>query len=175
MFRYQIRTPEKKVLSDVLREIAEGGWTAIADLFEAREISKDDYSEFEQQLIGFTTPNIRAFRLCGLSNVCTDLVKSAPLAGESGKQSIPDVNPWDLIYHLILRVEVNEFIDGLTATTLDASRHLLRQGTRTRAFMALSEAYRKALRNYVYFNPICGNSELCSLSGRAPVEVKDQR
>jgi len=175
MFRYQIRTPENKVLSDVLREIAESGWTAIADLFEAREISKEDYTEFEQELIGYMTPNVRAFRLCGMSNICTDLVQSAPLAGERGKETVPDVNPWDLIYHLILRVDVNEFVDGLTTTTLEASRELLKQGARTRAFMALSEAYRAVLKDYVFFNPICGNSELCSFSSSAQVGLKDQR
>lgn len=166
MSRYQIRTPEEKALEDVLNEMADVAWQATGLQIGAGSVSERDREVFRRSIFQAVLPYVRTFRLCGLSNICMDELYSAPLSEHPEKV---DVNPWDLVYHIFYRGDAEEFVDGVTFEAVESIKALLKQGGIRSIFTAVASALRSVLGKYLYFNPICGRTELCVFSGSAPI------
>ena len=166
MSGYQIRTPEEKVLEDVLAEMAAAAWSAAGQHFRAGAVSDRDREVFRRSVFQAVLPYVRTFRLCGLSNICLDEVYSAPLSDHPDKV---DANPWDLVYHIFYRGDAEEFVDGISFEAVECIKGLLRPGSIRAAFTAVAAALRSVLGKYLYFSPVCGRTELCVFSGSAPV------
>ena len=168
MSRYQIRTPEKKALEDVLQEMASAAWDAVSKDIDVQEVSPSDRAVFFRSVTQAILPYVRTFRLCGLSNICLDEVYSAPLSAQPGKV---DVNPWDLVYHIFYRGDAEEFVDGIAFEAIESIKGLLKTGRSRPVFVAVESALRNVLGKYLYYSPVCGHTELCIFSGSAPVSA----
>lgn len=163
MTRYQIRTSDNS-LEDVLGEMATAGWEAMASHLIADPHEKDRQN-FRKSIVNTILPYLRAFRLCGKSNICLDEVRIAPLAENDKKV---DVNPWDLVYHLFFRGNAQEFVEVLAFEAVESVKHLLSKDSQP-AFEAVCSSLSSTLGKYLYFNPVCGHTELCVFSGSAPI------
>jgi hypothetical protein len=166
MSRYQIRTPEDKSLEDVLKEMVAGSWEAAKVYFKEGAVSGRDPENFRKSIFSAVMPYVRTFRLCGLSNICLDEVQSAPLAEQAFDVN---ANPWDLVYHIFFKGDAEEFVDMIAFEALESIKRLVKPDDERLAFAAVEAALIRVLGKYLYYSPVCGQTELCVFSNSAPI------
>jgi hypothetical protein len=168
MKRYQIRTPQGWTIEDVIEEMAGKGWDAIKDQLDFSDCRSTlkIYRRFQHSLHRSLVPQLRAFRLCGIDEVCLDLVESAPLAD---RVDMFGVSPWDFICHLFLPVNLEDFLNEVTREGIDAVQELVKTGKKEMAFDSLRKVLKDVLGDYIYWNPVCGKAEICTRSTPIPV------
>ncbi len=172
MARYQIRTPENKELEDIIQTMATKSWEILKawNAFQ-RETTQENFEEYRRTLYLQMVPFVRAYKLCGLSNICVDELRSTPWAPET---HVLDASPTDLVYHLFPGKGLEEFLEGLAVEALESVKCLIKPDFETETLSILRASYRTILGEYLYLNPVCGKTELCVYSSSAPVKPWDR-
>lgn len=169
MARYQIRTPEKMELEDVVEQMATCAWGVFKawDAFLPDKGNDSAYQQFREAIRATLDPCVKTYRLCGLSNICVDEVKSTPWSQES---HVLDAAPQDLVYHLYPGANPDGFLSRLSSGSFDAISSVIKPDFKEQALSSLRVVFREVLGLYLYYNPACGKTELCALSATAPTE-----
>jgi hypothetical protein len=171
MARYQIRTPVEKDMEDVVNEMTEKAWEILktwnpSDFTRASDV---DFYAFCNRVRRFLSGRVKTYKLCGLSNVCLDEVTSTPWAED---EHVLEAEPRDHVYHVVPSRDLDEFLKELALNSLEPVRHLLHgPNSLEEALSTLSIVFRSVLGKYLYYNRICGKTELCIYSSSAPVNA----
>lgn len=168
MARYQIRTPENCLLEDVVERMAEKSWEVLEawNVFR-RPSTQEDIRHFKLATHQALEPYIRTYKLCGVSNVCSEKLQSTPWAFEAHSL---DASPWDLVYHLFPKDGLEEFLEDLSWKALQSIRDFLKPDMETGTLSMLRIVFRYVLGEYMFYNPVCGKTDLCVYSSSAPIE-----
>jgi len=166
MARYQIRAPENEVIEDIIKTMATKSWEILNawKVFQA-EPSKEQFEGFHQAIHSRMAPYVRTYKLCGMSNICLDDCLSTPWAEKPHEL---DASPRDLVYHLFPAKGLEEFLKSLTESSVESIRVLLKPEAQHQTLSILEAAFRTILGEYLYFNPLCGKTELCVYSQSSP-------
>lgn len=169
MARYQIRTPENMELEDVVDQMASCAWGVLKawDAFLPGKVTENAYKQFREAIREALDPCVKTYRLCGLSNICVDEVKSTPWSAES---HVLDAAPQDLVYHLYPGANPDGFLTRLSSGSFETLEPITRPEFKEQALSSLRVVFREVLGLYLYFNPACGKTELCALSVSSPTE-----
>jgi hypothetical protein len=173
MARYQIRTPENMVLEDVIVQMSK----QVTEVLQAWKFFQvPSHEEWEHLATGVIREYfhlyVKSYRLCGISNICLDHLKTTPWSPES---HVLDATPRDMIYQLLPRTELNGFLDELVTRFYHSVRMYLKPGNEEEILSTLSVVMQNVLASYLYYNPLCGLTELCTYSAvsrRAPAWMK---
>jgi hypothetical protein len=163
MQRYQIRTPQGWTVEDIVEELSGKGWDAVRrylDFSDSRAPLKD-YRRFQNALYHLFLPRLRAFRLCGVDEVCSDHVVAAPLCKEPHRF---DISPLDFIYHFYIPGDLEQFVKELATNAAEAIESLIKSGRHEAITLTLQALFKEILADYVYSNPACGVASICSRS-----------
>lgn len=168
MARYQIRTPIEKVIDDVVNELAEKAWGFLKtwNSSDFAEASETDFRLFRDGVRRCMSDRVKTYKLCGLSNVCLDELTATPWAEE---EHVLEADPRDHVYHLFPSRDLGEFLKELALDSIGAVGHLLGPNAAQEALSTLYIVFRSALGEYLYYNRVCGKTELCIYSSSAPV------
>lgn len=160
MQRYQIRMPNGWIVEDLIEEMSGKGWDAIKDNldFSNSLAPLKDYRRFQNKLYKAMVPHVHALRLCGIDEICSDLIESAPLSSNPDKF---EVSPWDSIYHLFIPVDLHDFVDVLAHQAMQGIETLIKPGKEDQVSQSLREEFKSILADYVYWNPVCGKARIC--------------
>jgi hypothetical protein len=169
MARYQIRTHENQVIEDVIQIMAAKTWGILIawEVFR-KEPTEKDYSDFHQSIFLRMVPFVRSYKLCGFSNICLDETRGTSWAPPSHDL---DPQPRDLIYHLFPPKGSEEFLDGLSKSGFESISNLIKPEMLEQVQSILKTAFRAILGEHLYFNPLCGKTELCVYSSSSPQKV----
>lgn len=167
MARYQIRTPD--YLEDIITRMAEQSWLTLRTwgIMEDDGTTRD-FSEFRAAIRDAIAERVRTYKLCGLSNICTDHLESTPW---SSKTHVLDANPYDRVYHVFPKTDLESFLTEITSKSFGAITKLLNSNHENEARTMLSAIFKLILSDYLYVDPICGKAELCVYSSSAPVSI----
>jgi hypothetical protein len=80
-----------------------------------------------------------------------------------------EASPRDFVYHLFPGRGLEQFLDGLARSAMEAIRHQLKPDPTVDVASILKTAFRTILGEYLYFNPACGKTELCIYSASDPI------
>lgn len=171
MARYQIRTPD--YLEDIITRMAEQSWLTLRTwgIMEEDGTTRD-FSDFRAAIRDALAERVRTYELCGLSNVCTDHLKSTPWSPEN---HVLDANPYDRVYHLFPKADLESFLAEVTSKSFEAIAKLIKQNHEDEACTMLSAIFKLILSDYLYVDPLCGKVELCVYSSSAPVSIWKKR
>jgi hypothetical protein len=175
MARYQIRTPVEKVIEDVVNEMTEKAWEILktwnpSDFTRASDV---DFYLFRNRVRRCMSGRVKTYKLCGLSNVCLDEVTSTPWAED---EHVLEADARDHVYHVVASHDLEEFLKELALDSLEAVGHLLLGPNSVQeALSTLCIVFRSVLGEYLYYNRICGKTELCIYSSSAPVNAWEAR
>jgi hypothetical protein len=165
MARYQIRTPENMTINDVIfamnaraREVLQA-W----NFFESSP-SGDDWDHLSSTIRGYLDLYVKNYKLCGISSICLDHVKSTPWSPDSHAL---DATPQDMIYQLLPRTELDDFLKELTTRFYHALMPLLKANHEEEVVSIVQAVFQNVLAGYLYYNPLCGFTELCTYSALA--------
>jgi hypothetical protein len=165
MARYQIRTPEQLTINDVVltmntraREVLQA-WN-----FFQSPPSMDEWDHLSSIIRGYFDLYVKTYKLCGISSICLDHVKSTPWSPDSHAL---DAAPHDMIYQLLPRTELNEFLEELTTRFYHELVPLLKPDHQEEVVSILQVVFQNVLASYLYYNPLCGFTELCTYSALA--------
>ncbi len=166
MARYQIRTPENVVLEDVVEEMANKAWDVLRawDVFEPG--SQPSVDEFRRSIGEAIAPFIKSYKLCGRSNICLEGMETTAWSSQSHAL---DACPWDLVYHLFPRKDLDDFLVALATKASRSIEPSLKPETGPGVISSLLAVFQCVLGQYLYVNPVCGKTELCVYSTSAPV------
>lgn len=171
MARYQIRTPD--YLEDIVTRMAEQSWLTLRTWQIMEEDGNTrDFSEFRRAIHNAFDGRVRTYKLCGLSNVCTDHLESTPWSPES---HVLDANPYDRVYHLFPKTDLESFLNEVTSRSIATIAKFIRPEHEHEACTMLSAVYKLILSEYLYVDPICGKVELCVYSSSAPISIWQKR
>jgi len=95
------------------------------------------------------------------TKICLDQTRSTSLSPES---HVLDANPQDMVYQLFPRKDLEDFLDELATRSCESLKPLLKPDTEQGVFSTLRLVFRCVLGDYLYFNPLCGHTELCTCS-----------
>ena len=166
MARYQLRTPD--YLEDIITEMAEQGWKTLKIWSVLKPMTEKDFSHFRRALRNAMATRIRTYKLCGLSNICTDHLKNTPW---SPALHILDANPYDRIYHVFPLTNLNDFLAEITSKSILSIERLIDPDQEEEACTMLSAIFKLVLGKYLYVDPVCGKTEFCVYSSSAPTEI----
>ena len=160
--RYQIRTPADQVIDDVIGLMAARAKEVLEawDVFDTK-LSVQDYDRFRKEIRNILLPYVKSYKLCGVSSICLDQTRSTSLSPES---HVLDANPQDMVYQLFPRKDLEDFLDELATRSCESLKPLLKPDTEQGVFSTLRLVFRCVLGDYLYFNPLCGHTELCTCS-----------
>jgi hypothetical protein len=166
MARYQIRTPADTFISDVIKLMAARAKEALtaSDAFLV-EPTADQWDDFAESLWECMESHVKAYKLCGVSNVCSEHIKSTSWSNE---HHALDAAPDDMIYQLFPRKELNAFLEDLVSNAAESLKPVMKANANEDIDSTLQIVFRCVLGDFLYFNPICGQTELCSCSVQAP-------
>jgi hypothetical protein len=170
MARYQIRTPD--YLEDIITRMVEQSWLTLRTWGIMEDGTTRDFSEFRAAIRDAITERVRTYKLCGLSNICTDHLESTPWSPE--KHAL-DANPYDRVYHLFPKTDLESFLAEVTSKSFEAIAKLLKPNHEDEAITMLSAIFKLVLSEYLYIDPLCGKVELCVYSSSAPVSIWKKR
>jgi hypothetical protein len=167
MARYQIRTEE--YLEDIITKMAEQSWLTLRtwQILES-DGTQQDFVDFRNAIRDALAERVRTYKLCGVSNVCSDHLKITQWSPES---HVLDANPYDRIYHVFPKTDLERFLAELTTKSLTPIAKLLKENHEDEARTMLSAVLKLILSDYLYLDPICGKTQLCSYSSLAPVSI----
>lgn len=152
MRQFQVRTPQNIVIEDVFVAVTTRLWETIQEYLKPSENTAQHYKEFHDRFCSVMIHHIKAFDLCGTSRIC-----SSEVVGALG------LDYQDRIYHLVIPNNYDAFIDRLAWELLSPLSPYL-DDTSVSLFTLLHAALWRELGAYVYYNSICGKTELCSAS-----------
>lgn len=174
MPRYQIRIPEGMEIEDFINELSAKAWQMLSTAPENVTLpaQKDDiYREFRAKVMDTFVPVVKSFRLCGLSNICSEKIESTELSLES---HVLEASPTDKIYQFFIKDSLKEFLDTLSHDSLGPLEPYTAKSIKS-AQELVRLAFHEVLGEYLYDCPTCGKTELCICSQSAPEPVwKDQ-
>jgi hypothetical protein len=164
MARYQIRTEE--YLEDIITKMAEQSWLTLRtwQILES-DGTPQDFKNFRNAIRDAVADRVRSYQLCGVSDVCSDHAKRTKWSTGS------HVNPYDHIYHLFPKSDMESFLTELTTKSLPSIKKLLKADHEEEACRMLSAVFKLILSDYVYLDPVCGQPQLCTYSTLAPVSI----
>lgn len=166
MGRYQVRIPEALDFDAMLGRMA-GHCIEILkawDLFDPSKISAASYGELDRCIRETIVPYVKTYKLCGVSNICSDHLQTTNWVNDD--QVNP--SPTDMIHQLFIPGGLEEFIQKMAEASLNHLTPSLRANTREQTLSILCSVFRCVLGEYVFYNPICGKTELCTCSVLAP-------
>jgi hypothetical protein len=111
---------------------------------------------------------LKAYKLCGLSNICSEELTSTELSLDS---HILDASPTDRIFQFFVKGSVKDFIHSLTEASMVSLQVCLKPGSEDEVRGLLEVAFRDVLGEYLYNCPACGQTELCVCSQSTPIPV----
>jgi hypothetical protein len=134
MARYQIRTEE--YLEDIITKMAEQSWLTLRtwQILES-DGTQQDFVDFRNAIRDALAERVRTYKLCGVSNVCSDHLKSTQWSPES---HVLDANPYDRIYHVFPKTDLERFLAELTTKSLIPIAKLLKENHEEEARTMLS-------------------------------------
>lgn len=171
MPRYQIRIPEGMEIEDLIDELAAKSWQMLALVPEEIALppkKEGVFKEFRTKILETLKPVIKTFRLCGLSNICSEKLESTELSLESHTL---DASPTDKIFQFMIKEDLHEFTRHLSNETLDSIQPLFKVEERSKLSTLVNVAFREVIGEYLYNCPTCGKTELCVCSQAAPEPV----
>ena len=166
MARYQIRTTEHQLLEDIVELMSDKSWQILKawEVFQT-DPTTQDFNRFRKSIYLKLIPAVKSYKLCGLSNICLDATEGTPWAPPSHAM---DASPRDFIYNLFPGNGLEDFLDGLTEAALKSITNFINPEMLEEVHSILKTAFRTILGEYLYFNPLCGKTELCVYSMSAP-------
>jgi hypothetical protein len=170
MVRYQVRTPNPIRLEDVVEELTRDAFHVLMawHVFNCDQPPASAFQQFEGALHQSLDRCVKTYKLCGLSNICLDEVKSTPWSFES---HVMDAQPTDFVYHLYPGANPRKFLENLANESLHSIETLIGTESKDEALSCIYAVFREGLGKFVYHNPVCGKTELCALSSSAPIKV----
>lgn len=173
MARYQIRTPENVTVEDVIHQMASCAWSVLRawDAFLPSQATDTAFKHFEDGIRITLDPCIKTYKLCGLSNICLEEVKSTPWSAES---HVMDAAPQDLVYHLYPGADPDGFLTRLSSGSFESIQTCVKPEFKHQTLSTLRAVFQEVMGLYLYLNPVCGKTELCIFSASAPTEPWDR-
>lgn len=176
MPRYQIRIPEGMEIEDFIHELSAKAWQMLTVAPEKLSLppQKDDvYQQFRKKVLDCFVPVVKSFRLCGLSNICSEKLESTELSLDS---HVLEASPTDKIYQFFIQDTLHDFLEDLSReSVLPLQPYFQENGTES-ATTLVHLAFHEVLGEYLYDCPTCGKTELCVCSQSAPEPVwKDKQ
>jgi hypothetical protein len=164
MARYQIRTEE--YLEDIVTKMAEQSWLTLRtwQILET-DGTEQDFRNFRNAIRDAIANKVRSYQLCGVSDVCSDRAKRTKWSTDS------HVNPYDRIYHLFPKSDMESFLTELTTQSLPSITKLLKVDHQDEACTMLSAVFKLILSDYLYLDSTCGQPQLCTYSTLAPISI----
>lgn len=171
MPRYQIRIPEGMEIEDFINELSAKAWQMLnlaPDKLKLPAQKDAIYREFRASVLDSFIPVVKAFRLCGLSNICSEKIESTELSLESHQL---DASPTDRIYQFFIKDSLHEFLEALSHDALRPLQPYLAAESQESVSALVHLAFHEVLGEYLYDCPTCGKTELCVCSQSAPEPV----
>jgi hypothetical protein len=167
MARYQIRTEE--YLEDIITKMADHSWLSLRT-WQILEFdgTSHDFINFRNSIRDAIAERVRTYKLCGVSDVCSDHVKSTQWSANS---HLPDRTAYDRIYHVFPKTDMEDFLTEITAKSLPSIVRLLKADHEDEACTMLRAVFKLILSDYLFLDPICGQPQLCAYSTLAPVSI----
>jgi hypothetical protein len=164
MSRYQIRTEE--YLEDIITKMAEQSWLTLRTWqILGSDGTEQDFENFRNAIRNAIADRVRSYQLCGVSDVCSDHAKRTTWSTES------HVNPYDRIYHVFPKSDIESFLTELTTQSLPSIKKLLKADHEEEACTMLTAVFKLILSDYLYLDPTCGQAQLCAYSSMAPISI----
>ena len=82
-----------------------------------------------------------------------------------------DAAPTDFVYHLYSWPNPKMFLENLADESLRPIEGMIRPELKEEALSSICAVFREGLGKYIYYNSVCGKTELCALSSSAPLKV----
>jgi hypothetical protein len=162
MSRFQVRISADQVIDDVIdlmaaraKEVLEA-WNVFSS-----SLSAEDYRLFKNAIRKSLIPHIKSYKLCGVSNICVDHTRTTSWSPESNPL---DPSPQDTVYQFFPKKELNDFLEELAVCAYGSIQTKLKTETEAGVLSSLRIVFRCVLGDYLYFNPLCGHTELCVCS-----------
>ncbi|MCI0417054.1 hypothetical protein L0222_30155 [bacterium] len=169
MSRYQLRIHEDQVLKDVIQIMAAKTWgILLAWQVFRKEPEPKDFDDFRRSIYLDMVPFVKSYKLCGYSNICLDEAESTPWAPPA---HVLSASPRDLVYQLFPGNGLDQFLDGLARAAMESILRLVKPELKEEIQSLMKTAFRTILGEYLFFNPLCGKTELCVYSFSAPQKV----
>jgi hypothetical protein len=168
MARFQVRTGADQVIEDVIDLMA----SRAKEILEAwnvfqTDLSDKNYITFKNAIHNNLKPYVKSYKLCGVSSICLDHSRNTEL---SPPTHVLDANPDDTVYQFFPRKDLDTFLENLAICGRDSLQRFLKPGTDEGVLSTLRVVFRCVLGDYLYFNPLCGNTDLCKCSVMAKEE-----
>jgi hypothetical protein len=162
MSRFQVRTPADQVIDDVINLMAARAKEVLEawNVFSSN-LSSDEYRLFQDAIRRSLIPHVKSYKLCGVSNICVDHTRTTSWSPES---NTPDPSPQDTVYQFFPKKEMNDFLEDISVEAFKSIAGKLKPETEEGALSSLRIVFRCVLGDYLYFNPVCGHTELCVCS-----------
>jgi hypothetical protein len=162
MSRFQVRTPADQVIDDVIELMAARAKEVLEawNVFSSN-LSAEDYRLFKSTIRKGLIPHIKSYKLCGISNICLDHTRTTSWSPESNAL---DPSPQDTVYQFFPKKELNDFLEELAVSAYGSIQTKLKAETEQGVLSSLRIVFRCVLGDYLYFNPLCGHTELCVCS-----------
>ena len=171
MARYQIRIPEGMEIEDFIHELTAKSWQLLTQVSQGISwpAKKDDlFHAYQESIKEAFVPLVKAYKLCGLSNICSEELDTTELSLES---HVLDASPTDRIFQLFIKGTIKDFIEHITNASLSSLQVCLKPGAAEEVRGFLEVAFRDVLGEYLYACPACGKTELCVCSQSSPIAV----
>jgi hypothetical protein len=166
MARYQLRTPD--YLEDIITEMADQGLRTLKIWGALKTNTNGDFNTFRKAIRNAMEERTRTYKLCGLSNICTDHLKSTDWSPDS---HVLDANPYDRIYHVFPLTSLDDFLTELTSKSILSIQEILNSKHEEEACTMLRAIFKLVLGKYLYIDRVCGKTELCVYSSSAPKNI----
>ena len=147
---YQLRLEKERSLMDFIDSIADEVWAQAFECFDPGRIRPDDLERFREEAKISLQPYLSAYDLCGTFPECAEEVEGRPWLDYE-----------DRIYFLNLSCTFPQFIEGLSARSLESIRPLIKPKCTALVYETIQESFRRHLAQHLYYNPACRRIEVC--------------
>lgn len=152
MYQCQLRIPNCLSLDQWLDLIAEKTWLLFLHQIQIDKIPNSAYQQFHARLIDIISPFLKAYSLCGTSDICNESVGSRPVQLDSR------------IRHLNLPFSFANLIEEIAhrmAASLD-KKLLVKQPEELIGDLRI--ILHSVLGEYVQYDQWCGRAQICRYS-----------
>jgi hypothetical protein len=166
MSRYQVRIPDSLDLDSIFGRMALHCVEILRawDLLDPTKMSPENLEQLKQHICKAIMPYVKTYKLCGLSNICTDHLQTTNYVPDDQINSAPS----DTIHQLFIPESLDEFIEKMAESTRNHLSSRLTEKSADQTMSILCSVFRCVLGEHVFFNPVCGKTELCVCSVQAP-------
>ena len=158
MVRYQLRVSRLMSLEDVVEDLSSKVWFVARHRFDS-ELPLRAYRTFRKRIREVFAQHVKAFSLCGQSNVCSDSSFKLPWVHQT-----PDLE--GSIYILELST-LDQFVEELAERSLEPLARYLTNASMEDTRSTLRLAFLSVLGEFLCRNAYCGTAQICRFS--APV------